>query len=244
MRGRDAGRRGVVLVAALVFVALLAGVVTYQVEKLPLAAAESRNAPTAAQRQLHVTSALQAAVGLLRCDADEDTHDSFDDVWAAPQDIRLGETELELAIGDWAFTRPCRDPWLRHDQGFPDGAPWLATADAEVHRLFDGLALNVNTAPLRALAARAGFGGHEAALVVERRRQGGFRSAEQFMKSVGRGSDDRRAATPQLTVTSSLFLAQATIRRPGEKPERRQWVLARDGRDVHVLYAAPVEAQR
>lgn len=237
----DASRRGVVLLAALVLVALLAVMVTAQLECLPFVSAEGRSDLRAAQRRLDVDSALQLAVAVLRADARLGGQDSFDDLWARAHRAEVGGAEIELAIGDHPFAGVPEDEWLRHDCGIPLGIAVVASRDPYVGRLFEDVPPNVNTAPVPVLAACLAAPDEAMVWLRRERLRRVLAGPDDFREAPGYDRGQFREISGKVAFTSSLFLAEAMIRRHGQDEERRQWVLAREGDELAVVYSAGLE---
>lgn len=241
--GRRQGHRrdGVVLVAALVFVALLAVVVTGQLERLPLVSAESRGAGAIAQRQLDAGSALALVVGVLRADAATNGYDWFGDIWATPHTTRVGEVEIEVRIGDTPFLREPRDEWVKQDLGIPADVRLVAVEDFEVQRLFSRVRPNVNTSPAAAVRKAMGLSADGIAWVKRRRADRPVAGPEDLRDVPGLGIAVDTEGTGGLSFSSPLFVADAVIRRPGGPPRRLYWVLRREGGAVRVVYSGAGE---
>jgi len=238
--GRNVSRRGVVLLAALVLVAILAVLVTAQVERLPFVSAEGRSAMEIAQGRLDVDSALQLAVAILRADAGLGQSDSFGDLWARPHEAQVGDAGIVLTIGDYPFFRVPEDEWLMHDYGIPKGVALVASRDPYVRRLFENVRPNVNTAPMPVLAASMAAPNEAMVWLRGQRLRRVFARPDDFEEAPGY-RDRFRDVAGKVAFRSPLFLAEAGIRRAGQDEERHQWILAREGDEVAVLYSAEVE---
>ncbi len=232
-----ASQRGVVLLAALVFIAVLAVMVTAQIERLPFVSSEGRAAAKIVQRQLDASSALQFAIGILKADAATNDFDSFADSWTKPHRVSLGETDIEVRIADSVFLRVPEDEWIRQDLGIPDDVCIVATEDLHVHDLFVRMKPNINTAPLRALRRAGGLSAEAIAWVKKRRQQQALTRSEDLSGAPGFSLEDYRRNLASVAFASGLFVADATIRREGESPQRCYWVLRREGKAIRVVYS-------
>jgi hypothetical protein len=233
MGKRQDRRRGVVLIAALAFVAFLAVAVTRQLERLPHVTNESRVAVAAVQRELTMRSALQLAIGVLK--ADPAGTDTFADSWTRPHRATLGTAEIGVRIGDWAFLEVPRDRWLLHDLGIPDGVTVIATDDPTVHGLFRRSRPNVNTSPLPALGEKTGLGRAGLAWIRTQRGSGGVSS----LQDLNEARELEGINADAVAVSSELFLVEASVTYPDSGPQRRLWVVHRDGGNVAVVYSSP-----
>jgi hypothetical protein len=184
-----------------------------------------------------VDSALQLAIGILHADAAENGSDSFFDLWARPHKARVGGTEVEVRLGDSAFTRAPEDEWIRRDLGIPKGVALAASDDAYVHELFGGTKPNINTSPMASLRRTAGLNAGAVAWVANRRETSAITGPEDLRDAPGFGDSASGGAPEGIAFASSLFLVNATIRREGRPPENHSWVLTRHGADVDVVYS-------
>jgi len=231
-------KRGVVLIAALSFLVLLAVVVTAQLERLPFVSAESRSAARILQRELDEGSALQFVIGILQADAAASSYDSFADAWTRPQSVTIGTTSIELKISDSVFNRVPDDEWTRQDLGIPKGVSLVATEDLFVQDLFARIKPNINTASAAILRKSAGLNTDAVAWLKKERQGRAFTGVEDFRGAPDYDRSKYENSLSGVTFASSLFLAEATIKREGEAPERCYWALKRSGKDVCVLYSA------
>jgi hypothetical protein len=223
-------RRGVALLSALLFVALLSVLVMLQMERLPFDCRQSRAAPGIAQRGLDANSALVLATSVLETDAGLGAYDAFADSWARPHSVRVGTAEIEVRIADWAFARVPQDRWLLHDYGFSPETTLLATEDEAVLDLFQRVRPNLNTAPLPQLQRGYGLGTDAISWLRDRRQSRPLTSLDDLKEMPGYRDAD-------LALGSSLFFAKATIRRADGAEERRYWVLRREGTRVFAIHA-------
>ncbi|MFO8007388.1 MAG: type II secretion system protein GspK [Candidatus Brocadiia bacterium] len=236
-RSQAAGdRRGAVLLAALVFVAVLATVVTAQLTRLPFAVAESRAAVGVVQRELDANSALNLAQGVLLADAARNTFDGFGDLWARPHTATVGNVQIKVRLSDWVGLRDLDDPWLRHEYGIPTGASLLASEDPYVHAFFRELKPNLNTAPAPQLAKRWGFGQRTLEWLKRNRDREVLSRPADLRGAPGLTEERLREIGPSLQFRSGLFFAEATIRRDDRLACVHYWVLQRTDRGVAVLY--------
>ncbi len=240
----DSGRRGVVLLAALAFVAALGTVVTLQMEGLPMTVNESRTAASVVQRSVEAKSALQAAVALLKADARKGPNDTFRDEWTRPCHLELGETRIEVKVSDWVLPGMPEDDWMRHDQGLPEGVNLLANGDPNVRRLLNRVPPNVNTTPLSILSRETGLSQPALTWLGEERLKRPLTHSAAFINAPGYGTDAHRGVPGGLAFKSRLFVVHAVIRRPDEGGDFRYWVLQREGERVTVLYTGPGEVLR
>jgi hypothetical protein len=235
-RRRD---RGVVLVAALVFVATLATLVTVQLSRLPFTTSESRGAVAVVRRELDATSALQLAIGILRTDAGLNAHDCFGDLWARPHTVEVAGARIRVELSDRAFARIPDDGWLRHDYGVPEGVNLLTSEDPAVHALLDAAPPNVNTGPLSLLSRRYGISNESVTWLRGRREAAPLLGPHDFASAPGFTTEAARRRAEGFAFASRVFLAEATVSRPGEPDRPLYWVLQRSGADVAVLYSGP-----
>jgi type II secretory pathway component PulK len=230
-----------VLLAALALVAFLSVLVTLQLERVPVLVRESRGTAVLIQCELDVQSALQLAIGILREDARAGHWDGFGDVWARPHAASVGGAEIAVRISDWAFSGLTEDRWVLHDAGIPEGVTVLAAEDPYVRGLFARVRPNVNTAPLAALSA-AGLSADAVRWIGRTRQQSPLAGLDDLAKAPDYSPDRYRPLLDGVSVTSNLFLVEATIRRAGEKDRQAGWVLWRNGRDVRVVCASVCRA--
>ncbi|MFO7892093.1 MAG: type II secretion system protein GspK [Longimicrobiales bacterium] len=237
-------RSGTVLLAALVFLAILATVVTSQLARLPFEVAESRGAVASVRRGVAARSARVLAAGILRSDGRAGETDGFGDSWVRPHAVRVGGCEVEVRLSDWPVSGLPEDAWLRHEFGIPEGVSLLSTGDPYVLGLFRQVRPNVNTAPLTVLARRAGLSRGVLEWLKERREQMALERLEDLEDAPDADEAMIEEAAEELTCGSRLFLAQAVIREDGGPERRRYWVLQRDGTGAHVVYSGPEEVLR
>ena len=239
MAGTPAARRrnGTVLLAALVFVAILATLVTSQLSHLPFYTEESRGAVAVARNELDESSGLQLAIGILRADAANGEYDAFGDLWTHPHQVRVGDSEIEVALSDWVLARMADDPWIHYESGIPEGVTMLANEDPTVARLLSDATPNVNTAPLAVLAKHSGFSENELRWLQQERTQRALTGLDDFRDAPDFDAGRFQGLLTGLDFRSRVFLAQATIRRDNQPDRICYWVLRRNGDKVAVIYA-------
>ena len=237
MAAKDRLRRGVVLLAALAFLAFLAVIVTGMLERLPLVSAESRSGARVVQRELDVNSALEFAIGILRADAAENDCDGFSDLWVRPHSVSMGELEIEVKLADRVFSRVPEDEWARYQFGVPDGVSMVESEDPYVHEVLEGARPNLNTAPIGVLQRASGLSAEAVAWVRKTREEQPFAELDDFREAPDYGGERYGRMLEGISLRSTIFVAEATIRRAGEPERKHWWVLERQGSAVNVVYA-------
>ena len=233
------GRRGIVLFAAVVFLAVLAVIIARQFELLAFATAESKAAGRVLQRRIEMDSALELAVGALVADAAANDYDASGDAWAGPLGAELDGVRIEARLVDFVMGEEPEDKWLRHDEGLTDAdVDRPVSRDPYVVELFEEEPPNVNTAPTR-LLRDAGIATAHARRIVERRRERPFERIEELGGIRGLRGSELTAAMRATDCVSRLFLAEGRVERPDGTVEGWTWLLRREEGEVRVIHSYP-----